>query len=50
MKLAQIMAGSPMGGAEGFFERLSIALHKAGDEVLPVIRRDEDRAAVRGWR
>ncbi|MBR0645355.1 glycosyltransferase [Plastoroseomonas hellenica] len=38
------MAGAPMGGAEGFYERLSIALHKAGDEVLPVIRRDEDRA------
>lgn len=44
MKIAQIMAGSPMGGAEGFFERLCIALHKAGDDVLPVIRRDEDRA------
>lgn len=33
-----------MGGAEGFYERLCIALHQAGDDVLPVIRRDEDRA------
>jgi glycosyltransferase involved in cell wall biosynthesis len=44
VKIAQIMAGAPMGGAEGFYERLCIALHKAGDDVLPVIRRDEDRA------
>jgi glycosyltransferase involved in cell wall biosynthesis len=38
------MAGAPVGGAELFFERLSIALKGAGDEVLPVIRRDADRA------
>lgn len=44
MKVAQIMAGAPMGGAEGFYERLSLALHRAGDTVLPVIRRDEARA------
>jgi len=39
------MGGAPMGGAEAFFERLCLAMHGAGDEVLPVIRRDADRAA-----
>ena len=51
MKLAQVMAGARIGGAEGFYERLTCALHGAGDEVLPVIRRDPGRAArlsVRG--
>ncbi|HEY8614214.1 MAG TPA: glycosyltransferase [Roseomonas sp.] len=45
MRIAQIMAGAPMGGAETFFERISVALHGAGDTVLPVIRRDPSRAA-----
>lgn len=45
MKVAQIMAGSPAGGAELFFERLTIALHRAGDTVLPVIRRNAERAS-----
>jgi glycosyltransferase involved in cell wall biosynthesis len=39
------MAGARHGGAEGFFERLSIALQAAGDDVLPIIRRDAERAA-----
>jgi glycosyltransferase involved in cell wall biosynthesis len=39
------MAGARHGGAEGFFERLAVALHAAGEEVLPVIRRDAERAA-----
>lgn len=39
------MAGARLGGAELFFERLSVALRDAGDEVLTVIRRDEARAA-----
>ncbi len=39
------MAGAPIGGAEAFFERATIALHHAGDVVLPIIRRDADRAA-----
>ncbi len=39
------MAGAPHGGAEAFYERLTLALHRAGDEVLPVIRRDAGRAA-----
>ncbi|MCL2430905.1 MAG: glycosyltransferase [Alphaproteobacteria bacterium] len=38
------MAGASAGGAELFFERLTIALHRAGDAVLTVIRRNEDRA------
>ena len=46
VKVAQIMAGSPAGGAELFFERLTIALHRAGDTVLPVIRRNPVRAAL----
>lgn len=44
MRVAQIMAGAPAGGAELFFERLSIALAGAGEEVLPVIRRNAARA------
>ncbi|MBV8456487.1 MAG: glycosyltransferase [Acetobacteraceae bacterium] len=44
MRVAQIMAGAPAGGAELFFERLSIALAGAGEEVLPVIRRNTARA------
>lgn len=34
-----------MGGAEAFYERLTVALHAAGEEVLPVIRADPGRAA-----
>ncbi|MCI0752390.1 glycosyltransferase [Teichococcus vastitatis] len=45
MRIAQIMAGARVGGAEGFYERLTLALHRAGDVVLPVIRRDPARAA-----
>jgi len=45
MRIAQVMAGAPMGGAEAFFERATIALHHAGDVVLPIIRRDAGRAA-----
>ena len=38
------MAGAPIGGAEAFYERATIALHQAGDVVLPIIRRDAERA------
>ena len=37
------MAGAPVGGAELFFERLVLAMHGAGDAVLPAIRRDAGR-------
>jgi glycosyltransferase involved in cell wall biosynthesis len=45
VKVAQLMAGAPSGGAELFFERLTVALAHAGDAVLPVIRRNAARAA-----
>jgi len=45
MRIAQIMAGGTQGGAELFFERLSIALRDAGEDVLPVIRHNPGRAA-----
>jgi glycosyltransferase involved in cell wall biosynthesis len=38
------MAGARHGGAEAFFERMTLALHGAGETVLPVIRRDPERA------
>jgi len=44
MKIAHIMAGAVTGGAELFYERLTVALGQAGDDVLPVIRRDPGRA------
>jgi glycosyltransferase involved in cell wall biosynthesis len=45
MRIAQVMAGARTGGAEAFYERLTVALHKAGEDVLPVIRKDAARAA-----
>ncbi|MGG5811687.1 glycosyltransferase [Falsiroseomonas sp. CW058] len=39
------MAGAPQGGAEAFFERLVLAQHRQGLDVLAVIRRDVGRAA-----
>ena len=45
-RVAHVMAGAVHGGAELFFERLCIALHDAGDTVLPIIRRNPDRAAL----
>jgi glycosyltransferase involved in cell wall biosynthesis len=45
MKVAHLMAGAPEGGAELFFERLVIALHAAGDDVLPIIRPEPGRLA-----
>jgi glycosyltransferase involved in cell wall biosynthesis len=43
VKIAQIMAGARQGGAELFFERMTIALARAGHDVLPIIRADPDR-------
>ena len=45
MRVAHVMAGARTGGAELFFERLSAAMHAAGDAVLPVVRRDAARAS-----
>jgi glycosyltransferase involved in cell wall biosynthesis len=44
-RVAQVVAGAVNGGAELFFERLCLALHDAGETVLPVIRIDPARAA-----
>jgi len=45
LRVIQVMAGAAEGGAELFFERLTIALAAAGDQVLPIIRRNALRAA-----
>ncbi len=45
MRVAHVMAGAAEGGAEGFFERLVLAQHRQGLDVLAVIRRNTDRAA-----
>ena len=45
MKVAHVIAGAPVGGAEAFFERLAAAQHAAGEAVLAVIREDAGRAA-----
>ncbi len=45
MKIAHVMAGAAAGGAELFYERLTIALAADGMDVLPVIRRDAARSA-----
>src|SRR5690242_1368751 len=44
-RVAHVMAGAALGGAELFFERLTAGLHDAGDEILPVIRANPERAA-----
>jgi glycosyltransferase involved in cell wall biosynthesis len=43
-RLLQAIAGQRHGGAEAFFERLAIALERAGEEQSLVIRRDGARA------
>lgn len=45
LRVAQIIAGAPAGGAELFYERLTAALASSGDAVLPIIRRNAERAA-----
>ena len=45
MKVAHVMAGAPNGGAELFFERLTLAQQRAGDAVLAILRADAGRAA-----
>lgn len=45
MRVAHVIAGAPVGGAEAFFERLAAAQHAAGGAVLAVIREDAGRAA-----
>ena len=45
MRVLQAMAGAEHGGAEAFFVRLVLALHRAGLEQKVVIRANERRAA-----
>ncbi len=45
MRVAHVMAGAPQGGAEAFFERLALAQHRSGLDILAVIRRNSERAA-----
>lgn len=44
-RVLQAMAGAAHGGAEAFFERLAVALDRAGEEQAIVIRRNLERAA-----
>ena len=44
--LAQVMAGAHHGGAETFFVRLALALHRVGQDQRVIIRRDAERAAT----
>lgn len=46
MKVLQAMAGAEFGGAEAFFMRLVMALHRAGLEQRVVIREHQNRAAA----
>ena len=45
-KVLQAMAGAAYGGAEAFFVRLVLALHKAGLPQRAVIRANSERAAI----
>ena len=45
LRVAHVMAGAVVGGAEAFYERLTLAQHAAGEEVLAIIRREPGRAA-----
>jgi glycosyltransferase involved in cell wall biosynthesis len=45
LRIAHVMAGARVGGAEAFYERLTAAQHAAGETVLAVIRTEPGRAA-----
>jgi glycosyltransferase involved in cell wall biosynthesis len=45
-RVLQAMAGAEFGGAEAFFVRLALALHKAGLEQKIIIRRHAKRADI----
>ena len=42
----QVLAGAEYGGAESFFTRLTIALHKSGLSQRVAIRENEARSAL----
>ncbi len=45
-KVIQVLAGAPMGGAEAFFERLTISLHRSGLPQRLVIRTNPKRSTL----
>lgn len=45
MRILQVMAGASIGGAEAFFERLTVAIDATDVDQKVVIRKDEKRAA-----
>jgi glycosyltransferase involved in cell wall biosynthesis len=45
LRIAHVMGGARVGGAEAFYERLTAAQHAAGETVLAVIRTEPERAA-----
>lgn len=46
MKVMQVIAGGPVGGAETFFVSLSLALHQAGLQQKIVMRPNDHRRAI----
>jgi glycosyltransferase involved in cell wall biosynthesis len=44
VRIAQVMAGAAQGGAELFFERMTIALARQGQQVLPLVRGEAARS------
>jgi len=47
MRLLQAIGGARHGGAEGFFLRLALALQRAGQDQLVLLRHAEHGAALR---
>jgi glycosyltransferase involved in cell wall biosynthesis len=45
LRIAHVMGGARVGGAEAFYERLTAAQHAAGETVLAIIRAEPERAA-----
>ncbi|MDI2090445.1 glycosyltransferase [Commensalibacter oyaizuii] len=43
LRIAHVMAGAANGGAELFYERLCIAQHEQGLNILPIIRKNSER-------
>ena len=46
MRVLQVMAGAPYGGAEAFFTRLAVALHRAGLDQQVLMRPSPPREQV----
>ncbi|CAI3930417.1 Glycosyltransferase involved in cell wall bisynthesis (RfaB) (PDB:2IV7) [Commensalibacter communis] len=43
LRIAHVMAGAANGGAELFYERLCVAQHEQGLNILPIIRKNPER-------